>query len=266
VSSILVVGQQAYLAGLNPFRESEDSLTHVAALHHPVHGPGRYFLKHYVQGPLPSKGLANEVCGYLLAAAAGLPLPNHALIIELPAERMIEMHPTYAARIPDATVLAWATSDVGGEALPRDSEAANALLRRWGQLPELISFDTWLVIPDRSTENLARRRDRRLVVIDHGHLAGSVRWHADMLPLDDDPRHPFLDLWRPAPPPDEVNQRVIVAAERHAACLEKAKAELSRLMEPLLADSGDRIALLRFLQERANSSPARMKRVLQMLA
>jgi hypothetical protein len=266
VSSLLVVPEQAYLGGLNPFRETEDCLTHVAELHHPHHGPGRYFVKHYLEGSSPTKGLVNEVCGYLLAGAAGLPLPDRALLLELPAQRIAEMHPDYAGRIRGERIVVWTTSDTGGEPLPKDREDAGVLLRPWKQLGDLIAFDSWVLIPDRSAANLARRRNRQIVVIDHGHLAGSVRWVADMLPVADDYRHPFLDLWRPGQAPDALNQRIIVAAEQHTECLAAVEVELSRLMAPLLADDEDRIALLRFLKERAHSSPARMKRVLQMLA
>jgi hypothetical protein len=266
LTPIQVVREQAYLAGLNPIHESEDCLTHAAVVHHPVHGPGRYFVKHYLEGRLPSKGLANEVFGYILAEAAGLSVPEQALIVQLPRERVTEMHAAHATRVSGMSLLAWATLDVGGEALPRDLDVASESLRAWKALPDLIAFDSWVVIPDRSAANLVRRRNRQLVVIDHGHLAGSVCWEGGMLPITEERRHPFLDLWRPGQIPSEVNQRIIVAAEAHADSLARAEPDLNRLMEPLLDRPGDRIALRTFLQERAKSSPARMKRVLHMLA
>lgn len=266
MATIHFVRQQAYLAGVNPIRESEDCLTHAAVMHHPVHGAARYFVKHYPDGSLPSKGLANEVVGYILAEVAGLPVADHALIVQLPRERIAEMHPAYASRVSGMNVLAWATLDVGGEALPRDSDLANVSLRAWKALPDLIAFDSWVVVPDRSPSNLVRRRNRQLVVIDHGHLAGSVCWEGGMLPTFDERRHPFLDLWRLGQVPSEINQRIIVASEGHTASLARAEPDLNRLMEPLLDRPEDRIALRTFLEERAKSSPARMKRVLHMLA
>lgn len=259
------VREQAYLAGVDAVHESTDCLTHIAEIHHPAHGPGRYYLKHYLEGPRGSKGLANEVCGYILAEAVGLPVPDQALILELPTERIVEMHPQYGAQIRDAKAAVWATLDVGGRPLPRETDLAAAALRAWTALPDLIAFDSWVVVPDRSAANLARRRNKQLVVIDHGHLGGSICWEPDMLPTDEERRHGFLDLWG-GRVPDEVNQSIIVAAEGHEARLEKAMPELNRFMESLLDSPRDRIALLQFLQERANSSPARMKRVLRMLA
>ena len=264
--SIQVVSEQAYLGGLNPFRESEDCLTHIADLRHPASGPGRYFVKHYLEDQVPSKGLVNEVCGYTLAAAVGLPLPDDALIVELPAERIVEMHEAYAGRVGSGRVLVWATRDTGGEPLPRDPEAAANLLRPWSGLAKLIAFDSWVLIPDRSPENLARRRNRQLVVIDHGHLAGSVCWDAGLLPVGEERPHPFLSTLWGSRMPDKINQGIVFAAEAHAECLARAEPELNRFVEPLLGSAGDRIALLSFLKERADSSPDRMKRVLRMLA
>jgi hypothetical protein len=266
VDRILFVREQAYLGGVSLVQESDDCLTHLADLHHPERGQGRFYVKHYLDDPTPTKGLVNEVCGYLLAGAAGLPVADQALIVELPSERIAEMHPDYASRLPGTNVPVWASRDIGGRQLPHDTELASQLLRGWPDIGDLIAFDSWVVIPDRSAANLARRGLRNLVLIDHGHLAGSVRWQADLLPVSEERPHPFLALWGPGLPPGAVNQRIILAAERHEAVLEAAMPELNRFLESLLADPGDRIALHRFLQERANSSPARMKRVLQMLA
>jgi hypothetical protein len=264
--SIHLLREQAYLAALNPVRETDECLTHVAAIHHPVAGVGRYFVKHYLEGGRLSRGPVNEICGYLLAAEAGLPVADRALLLVLPADRLREMHPGRAMTAGAANVLAWATADVGGLALPPNSELSDNQLRAAPIAAPLIAFDSWLVVRDRSAGNLARRRNGQIVVLDHGHLGGSVFWDAEMLPTDDESRHPFLALWPAGQIPDEVNQRIIVAAEGHTSCFERALPELNRWMEPLLADARDRIALLRFLQERAISSPARMKRVLQMLA
>lgn len=265
MSSILVVpGSAAYLAGLRVVRESTDCLTHVAALHHPVHGPGRYFVKHYLDGPRASKGVANEACGYILGGAAQLSVPDRALILALPRERIAEMHPTYAARLAEATLLAWATSEVEGQALQRSSNATDEAIRGWRDIGSLIAFDSWVAIPDRSVANLVRR-GREFVVIDHGHLGGSVFWEAATLPASDESRHGFLSLWSPDQAPSEVNQRIIVASERHEACFTQAEAELNKFLPALLTNDRDRIALFGFLRERARSSPARMKRVLNLL-
>lgn len=263
--SLHLLPEQAYLAALNPIRETDQCLTHIAAIHHPLAGRGRYYVKHYLDAARPSRGLVNEICAYLLAAEAGLPIADHALVLVLPSARLREMHP-YRATSGEAAVLAWATSEVVGAALPPSSALSDEQLRESAITAPLIAFDSWLVIPDRSAENLARRRNRQLVVLDHGHLGGSVFWDAEMLPTADERRHPFLDLWRPGQTPSEVNQRIIVAAEGHASCFDRALPQLNRWMGPLLAETRDRIELLRFLQERAISSPARMKRVLRMLA
>ena len=265
LTDIKVVPAEAYLAGVNVVHENDDCLTHVARVHHPGFGARLFYLKHYPENPLISRGLANEVCGYLLASAAGLPVPSNPLIIALPRERLTEVHPQYAHRLRNDVLFAWATEETGGSPLPADLEFAGAALRKWQYVGDLVAFDTWAAIPDRTPRNLARRRNRQITVIDHGHLGGSVRWIPDLLPVDEDRRHPFLDLWPSGQVPDEVNQRIMVAAEQHPACMQRIAPELNHWMGRLMANSGDTMALVDFLTKRADASQARMRRILELL-
>lgn len=264
-SAIGVVGAEAYLAGVESIRQSDDCLTHLAQLRFPSEGARNFYLKYYLEDREPkSKGLVNEVCGYVLARSAGLLVPNRPIILALPRERIAEMHPAFASRVRDPAIV-WGTAAVDGRHLPADPEIANGLLRKWKQLAELIAFDTWTAIPDRSSGNLVRRRNGEIVVIDHGHLAGSVRWLAELLPVAEARAHRFLTIWQTARIPDEINQGIMIAAERHRDCFSRAEHELNHWLAVLLNDSGDRIALLKFLQERADDSDNRMRRVLGLI-
>lgn len=263
-SGIAVVGAGAYLAGIRPVRESGDCVTHLARLRYPAQRPGNFYLKHYLEDRAPaSKGLVNEVCGNVLARSAGLATPVAPLILTLPREHLAGMHPAFAARISDPAVL-WGTAAVDGPQLPADPDLAGNLLRRWKQLGDLIAFDTW-VVPDRSPANLVRHRNGEIVLIDHGHLAGSVRWLAELLPTAEERPHRFLALWQTQRIPDELNQRIMVAAERHKECFSRAERELNHWLGVLPIDSGDRMALLEFLHKRAGDSDDRMKRVLGLI-
>ena len=263
MSAIQVVGAQAYLAGLSVVHESVECLTHLAQVRHPAYGTRNCYLKYYFQDR-GSKGLANEVCGHVLAEAVGLSVPENPLILTLPPNLLAQMHSRHAANIPaGADVAVWAVEQVRGQILPAGAEQAALLLRRWTQLPELIAFDTWVQNADRYPGNLIRRRNSSIVLIDHGHLAGSVRWAADLLQPDADPRHPFLSLWE-GTIPDSINQGIMEAAGKHAACYRRAESDLQHWLGFLLGE-GDRMALLDFLRKRADGSQDRMSRILGLL-
>lgn len=265
MSVIQVVQAEAYLAGLSVVHETDECLTHIAQVHHPNHGSRVCYLKYYLEDRASIKGLVNEVCGYILAESAGLSVPDNPLILMIPPERLREMHRAYARRLPQGTELAvWTTEQIRGQLLPSNMEQAADLLRRWKGLPHLIAFDTWVLNADRSASNLLRRPNGEMVLIDHGHLAGSVRWTPDLLQPDAEPRHPFLALWRSAIP-ESINQGIMKAAGGHPECFQRAEAELKRWTSTLLDDSGDTIALLDFLDQRAAESQDRMRRILRLL-
>ena len=267
MSEIQVVGAEAYLASLNPTHESEECVTHIAQLHHPTHGPINAFVKYYFEDRGTQKGLVNEVCGHILAEQAGLHVPSGPLIVLLPRERIAGLHKAYAARIGRGEQKAvWATQRVSNATmLPHDEQAAAELLRDWDRLPDLIAFDSWVVNADRSARNLLRRRNGQFVLIDHGHLAGGTLWDADLLSPGQAFHHPFLrQLWD-GEVPSEIKQRIMAAADRHADCFVAAETEIKRWLDVLGVNSRDRIALLDFLRERAEYSPAHMKKILGLL-
>jgi len=175
------------------------------------------------------------------------------------------MHRAYARKLPKVPEAAvWVTEQDRGQTLPRNLEQASDFLRRWKSLSDLIAFDTWIQNAERSASNLLRRRNGDMVSIDHGHLAGSVRWTADLLQPDADPRHPFLGLWGNQIP-ESINQGIMEAAGRHSKSYQQAEAELKKWAVTLLDDSGDTIAILQFLKKRADDSQDRMKRILRLL-
>lgn len=263
--AIQVVGAEAYLAGLNIVQETEECLTHIAQVHHPAHGRCTCYVKCYLEDRGPSKGLVNEVCGYILAEQAGLSVADNPLILVMTPDLLAQMHPRHAARLPrGGDVAVWVTGQVTGQILPADTERASTLLQRWKRLPDLIAFDTWTLVSDRSAGNLLHRRNGDIVVIDHGHLAGSIRWSADLLQPDADPRHPFLALWG-GELPDSINQGIMRAAEQHVDCFRRAEPQLKHWTGALPVDSRDTMALLDFLKKRADESQDRMRRILRLL-
>jgi hypothetical protein len=261
-SIIQVLRSEAYLAALPYVHETDECLTHIAQLNHPALGTRDYYVKYYLPGA-GSKGVVNEVCGFILASEALLPVTERPVLMGLPSERIVEAHPEHARLVEAGDVVVWATQDAGTR-LPRAPALSDEIIRKWSLTPALIAFDTWLHIADRSADNLVRRPDGRLALIDHGHMAGSIRWDAHLITPDVDPRHPFLSLW-PRQIPEEANQRIMAAASGHAECWRRGKAQIQHWLGLLLDDGNDTIALLDFLEKRAASSPDRMKRVLNLL-
>lgn len=265
MSAIQVVPREAYLATLRIVQESDECLTHIAQIHHPTYGRRTCYVKCYLEDRGASKGLVNEVCGYILAEQAGLSVPENPLIMTMETSLLAQLHPQHTRKLVQGGQTAvWVTEQVVGQVLPSNMEQAADLLRHWRQLPDVIAFDTWVQNADRNVSNLLRSRNGGIVLIDHGHLAGSVRWTADLLQPDADPRHLFLALWDRGIP-DSINQGIMRAAEQHSGCFRQAEPELKHWTGALPGDSGDTMALLDFLKKRADESPDRMRRILRLL-
>lgn len=116
----------------------------------------------------------NEVTGWLLAKASGLPCAQRAFFIQLPAARL----PTYpgAAPLPppDAHgyLLCFATQAVSNTAV-RGLHSTQMLAQEQSEWPHndhAIAFDEGACNPDRHVFNLVRRAPRDYVLIDHGYL------------------------------------------------------------------------------------------------
>lgn len=116
----------------------------------------------------------NEVTGWLLARASGLPCPQRAFFIQLPHTAL----PTYngPVSLPQADgtghVLCFVSQAAANTAV-KGLFPTQQLLReqiQWPRCNDTIAFDEGLGNSDRHLYNLVRRGANDFVLIDHGYL------------------------------------------------------------------------------------------------
>lgn len=119
----------------------------------------------------------NEVTGWLLARACGLPVPERAFFAVLSLQELppyVQNKHTRPLPVADGDghILCFATQDAGISAV-RPAFATEQLLAeqtKWPHCNHTIAFDEAIANPDRHIGNLFRRRAHDFVLIDHGFL------------------------------------------------------------------------------------------------
>ena len=150
-----VLNEVSYLIRFQSVRETADCFTHGAKLACNALGQTDAFVKYYVEGNRPSRGLVNEAVGYMLAKACGLPVPPLAFIVMVSGERLREAHPSLSASVSAAkSYQCWATSAVDGAVFKPNQSSVIAILKKWRLTPTMLAFDDWLLNTDRSTANI----------------------------------------------------------------------------------------------------------------
>ena len=266
MSGIEIVGSTGYQAFLEHVKESEECYTHLGQVHSPIHGTFSGYVKFYPDQFRNSKGLVNEACGHLLAAALDIPVPRYGMLLVLERARLVEAHSALRNLIgSDPYLTTWVTEQARGVPVVERDERTIHLLRIWKSLPALIAFDDWVLNSDRSLENLVCDGRSRFTAIDHGHIFGGLRWDSHLLTPDLPIRHPFLAaLWQGNPPP-QIKSQILEAAERHGPALTRCRPELEVLLGNLLDSQEDRKQVLEFLEHRAARSYDRLRSSLGML-
>ncbi len=127
-----------------------------------------------IQDPREATIMLNEVTGWLVARACGLPVPQRAFFIPLSLEEL----PAYAgasslpASDANGKVLSFVTQSVANTAI-RAVYDSNLLLKEqseWSMCNETIAFDEGVANADRHPFNLLRKAAGDFVLIDHGFL------------------------------------------------------------------------------------------------
>lgn len=114
----------------------------------------------------------NEVTGWLIAQACGLPVAARAFIAAVRAEDL-PADPTNALAPPhDRHVYMFGTEEIS-RAQPVGAVSTEDLVREqavWRHCHGTIAFDEWIGNADRHVNNLVRRAAKDFVLIDHGRL------------------------------------------------------------------------------------------------
>lgn len=118
--------------------------------------------------------MLNEVTGWLLAKASGLPCAERAFFIQLPRARLPAYPGTAPLPPPDSHgfMLCFATQAVGNTAVRglHNTQLLATEQSEWPHNDHTIAFDEGAGNPDRHVYNLVRRAPRDYVLIDHGYL------------------------------------------------------------------------------------------------
>ncbi|MCG9076222.1 hypothetical protein [Laribacter hongkongensis] len=137
--------------------------------------------------PPDSRGLINEVTGWILAGTRRLTQPRFAWLIWLPWEVITRTWPERDWGDYDpAGYPAFATLRLAGSVpntrINHRSGSDLAELASWPKLPDKIAFDEWVANADSNAGNLIRLAPGRFAGVDHGEIFGGQYWEASTLP------------------------------------------------------------------------------------
>ncbi|GAA4648073.1 hypothetical protein GCM10023116_03370 [Kistimonas scapharcae] len=253
-----------YLNAYNQVPEGLSALTHIARLRWQDNQVGRYFVKIYPRDYAPL-GLVNEITGYLLALACGIPQPPRAAVVHVPSAVFGQLYPQF--EVPDdMMLLGWATEEYGGKTLKtylgRNMQSYRRILHqlaKWSHLPALLAFDDWLANQDRNTGNVVVRSDKDFGVIDHGGCPVKHDWTAEDLDPNGRYESKLLDEVFSAGNPLQLASGMVDASQQHSEAYTKVVTELQywwRIFREMTEHN--RQALENFLTKRAANGPDRI--------
>lgn len=206
-----------------------------------------------------NRGMVNEITGWLIAHALGLPQPSRAFVVKVPMAELEKPRQPWVAELKKAAVHYWAFATLK---LPAESAALqfnNAAdlpllvedIRRWDSLPGAVALDEHIANTDRHLNNLLRLGKASYALIDNGRLAvegGITNWRAAEL----DPNNLFTNQLSCHLEKDmNMTSGTVRAAAVHKDAMDKVRAELEDWWRRLLPDSTERTAFDTFLTARA---------------
>jgi len=175
---IQVLNESSYL-GMLKWRPGSEGLicktTHTAEIEYRDGNTETSFVKIFAS----KIELFNEVIGYLIAKAIGLPVANEAAVIKIPSEtlKFAELESNTA----NLYEWAWAVSEVPGVSPKVHFKFRNSIgltkalikdVQKWSDLHGTVAFDDFVFNTDRNLENFLRIGKSKYVLIDHGNLLG----------------------------------------------------------------------------------------------
>lgn len=216
-----------------------------------------------------SKGLINEITGFLIARSYGIPQPQHAFLLFLSA-----------AKLPRVGDIAERYGNEWMKGKPHfqifctsrlDGQNAALYFRRNGLLPEMlaeevqqwrgyaptVALDEHIAHTDRHSNNLLRLGKRKYAIIDNGRLVSEKGENWGTSELCNNRNYPNL-LWDWVGGKD-CQGRAIVSAEHHESEFKKIEPELVFWQNQLLPNPQENLSFRDFLQYRARETPCLLK-------
>ena len=217
--------------------------------------PRRVYLKVFSDH---TRGLANEIAGWLIATALGLPAPLRACLIDISGATLSKIHGQ-----PMTSSIAFGVEALPGKSVKylyknADADLISGALAKWDNLHKAVAFDDWIANKDRNNGNIIRLGKGKFSLIDHSDILTGPAWSAANLDPALDVRNRLAEMiWNEHPDKEDAG-RIADAANAHLAALQHSIAELEDWWKMLL-DETELTAARTFLHTRAKNSAERIK-------
>lgn len=208
------------------------------------------------------KGIFNELFGYYLAKACGLPVPEFTFLCACPRTKLLGPLRCLQDRSPgDPYVAGIASLDANPHHVKQivgDGPLLQADLLNWRHIATVAVFDELLCNIDRTRFNLIRIGEHEYAIIDHELILGGTSWTAEGLEvmlLNPSPANHLAELIASAD--DElVKRRMILTANDLISRVQLIPDIIEQDLESLChLPSGTVDNLMRLLRVRINMIP-----------
>lgn len=211
-----------------------------------------------------NRGLINEITGYLICSALGIPQPETAFVAMIPvrylagtdeasplirqlAQQRIE-YPAFCTKRLEGKSAAWRLPSLELPTLMEDVKA-------WEELPSTLALDDTIANVDRHLNNLIRTGKKSFAVIDNGILAttpesGVHHWSDFHLNVHSLFRNRLSEHLFNHSPPDKTISATLREGQKHETAVDKVAMELDFWWRQLLNEA-DYKAFKNFILGRA---------------
>lgn len=253
----------AYLS-FNEWVSDEDhhvNLVHIANIHHPTYGRMEVCAKMFPLQGEGHRGLINEITGWLMAHAMGIPQPPVAFLANVPLDKIKPLRGWLKGQPKTRkTWPAFCTQRMNARNAALCFDSSQSLLlhqevMQWADCPATVALDEHLANSDRHLNNLLRLGPKRFMAIDHDRLAnmpGTRDWLAER--LDATVHHAnqlSAKLWSHNPPRGSASE-MLEHASHQSGKLNDIRQELHYWAHMLLGNEAERKAWTGFIEKRAD--------------
>lgn len=209
-----------------------------------------------------SRGMVNEITGWLITHALRLPQPQRAYLVKVPLKELALPLPAWLKSVRKVSTHYWAFASAK---LPAESAAIRMAdsdlpllvedVKRWSYLPSAVALDEHIANTDRHLNNLLRLGKGSYALIDNGRLAvefGVKDWQgSDLVSTKQFSNVLSMNCFKDRPPP-EVASAAMKSGSSHVDALIAVREELEDWWRRLIRDDAERAAFDAFITKRAH--------------
>ena len=182
-NKIKVITEDKYQAFIKNADGGLMAETHIASLNINGHST-EFFIKLFKTSE--RFGISNEITGYLLAQASGIPVPEFACLVSIP-DRV--MHDLNLDPKDYNDGVAFGVSKVNGTTpatywnlnLIPECTSLMTIIASWDKVNDLICFDDWVANLDRNIGNIVVNGHNDISIIDHSNMPYDLCWNKSQL-------------------------------------------------------------------------------------